>query len=535
MKEILAADQLGFPLLSALVVLPIAIAILLQCLRSESAQRQAAVGGAILELALAVFLVIEFVPGTADIQFVERMTWMPGLGASLHFGVDGISVLFVPLTALVFLMTLICSPPAGGRSSGRFYLTCIMLFEAITMGIFVSLDLLSFFVFWELALLPSYFLVRLWGVGPQRQYAAMKYVMYMLVGSAPLLIAIIMLNLNYQDAVAAGNAVAGQGFDFLSLMNVPINPENQTLLFFLMLAAFAVKGPVPPFHTWMPTMLMEGPIGMAIVLVGLKLGTYGMLRFVIPIMPEASYEWSSLMTWLGAASVLYGGAIALVQSNLRRLMDFASVSHVGLMVLGLFSLNMQSVQGSLILMLHVGLTSTVLMFLVGGLLWRTGSSELSAFGGIARQAPRLAAAFFVMGIASIGMPGTSGFLGEFMVLIGSSLRDWRVAAVAVLGVILSAGYFLWYYERAFFGPPGKNAFKLSDLMPREFALAAVMIALVFWVGIYPAPFLRITGASVAALVEHIERRAVLPTQAGIIEESDVARLEAHSDQHEEVR
>jgi NADH-quinone oxidoreductase subunit M len=273
-----------------------------------------------------------------------------------------------------------------------------------------------------------------------------------------------------------------------------------------MIAAFAVKGPVPPFHTWMPTVLMEGPIGMAIVLVGLKLGVYGMLRFVIPIMPEASYEWYGLMTWLGAASVLYGGAIALVQSNLRRLLAFASVSHVGLIVLGLFSLNMQSMQGSLILMLHVGLTATTMMFLVGTLMWRTGSSELSAFGGIARQAPRLAVAFFVLGIASIGMPGTSGFLGEFMVLLGSSLRDWRLAAVAVLGVILSAGYFLWYYERAFFGPPGRNVATISDLMPREFAVAGVMIALVFWAGVYPAPFLNITGGSVNALVEHVERR-----------------------------
>lgn len=517
MKEIMAADQIGFPLLSALVVLPIVIAILLQCLRSESAQRQTALVGAFLELALTVFVAIKFVPGTADIQFAERMTWMPSLGASLHFGVDGISVLFLPLTALVIVMTLICSPPAGGRSGSRFYLTCIMLFEAVNMGIFVSLDLVSFFVFWELALIPSYFLIRLWGLGPQRQFAAMKYVMYMLVGSAPLLIAIIMLNLNYTDAVEAGNAVAGQGFDLLSLMHVPVNPEIQTLLFFLMIAAFAVKGPVPPFHTWMPTVLMEGPIGMAIILVGLKLGVYGMLRFVLPIMPEASYEWSSLLTWLGAVSVLYGGAIALVQSNLRRLMAFASVSHVGLIVLGLFSLNTQSVQGSLILMLHVGLTATTMMFLVGTLLWRTGSSELSAFGGIARQAPRLAVAFFVLGIASIGMPGTSGFIGEFMVLLGSSLRDWRLAAVAVLGVILSAGYFLWYYERAFFGPLSGSVAKLSDLKPREFAVTAVMIALLLWAGVYPAPFLKITGGSVDALIEHIERRTGTTIQAQAIE------------------
>jgi len=506
MKEILAADQIGFPLLSMLIMLPVIVAVILQFLRSEAAQRQAAMIGAMLELALAVFVVIKFIPGTANIQFAEHMSWMPDLGSSLHLGVDGISVLFLPLTALVVLMTLVFTPPAGGRSYGRFYLSNIMLFEAINMGIFASLDLLSFFVFWELALIPSYFLIKLWGLGPQRQYAALKYVLYMLIGSAPLLIAIILLNINYNEAVAAGQAVAGKSFDFLALMEVAVKPEIQTLLFFLMVIGFAVKGPVPPFHTWMPTVLMEGPIGMAIFLVGLKLGVYGMLRFVIPLMPEASYEWYWLMTWLGAASILYGGAIALVQSNLRRLMAFASVSHVGLIVLGLFSLNTQSMQGGLIMMLHVGLTATALMFLTGALLWRTGSSELSAFGGISRHAPRLAVCFFVVGIASIGMPGTSGFLGEFMVLIGASLTDWRLAAVAVLGVILSAGYFLWYYERAFFGPPGKQIAKLRDLMPREFAMMGVMAGLVFWVGAFPAPFLNITGGSIEALAKRVEVR-----------------------------
>ena len=527
MKEILAADQLGFPILSLLIALPIAVAIILQFLRTEAAQRQAVMIGALLELALAVFVVIKFVPGSANVQFAEHMRWMPDIGSSLHLGVDGISVLFLPLTALVILLTLVFTPPAGGRSYGRFYLTNIMLFEAINMGIFASLDLLSFFVFWELALIPSYFLIKLWGIGPQRHYAAIKYVMYMLVGSAPLLVGIILLNINFNDAVAAGQAAAGNGFDLLVLMKVPVDPEIQTLLFFLVVIGFAVKGPIPPFHTWMPTVLMEGPIGMAIFIVGLKLGVYGMLRFVIPLMPEASHQWYPLMTWLGVASILYAGAIALVQTNLRRVMAFASVSHVGLILLGLFSLNTQSMQGSLILMLHVGLTATALMFLTGALLWRPGSSELSAFGGISRHAPRLAACFVVWGIASIGMPGTSGFLGEFMVLLGSSLTDWRLAAVAVLGVILSAGYFLWYYERAFFGPPGKQIHKLKDLMPREMAMMGVMIALVFWVGAFPAPFLNITGPSVEALSKHVSKRlADASTGQGAVKTAAVTSVPA---------
>jgi len=507
MKEILAAEQIGFPVLSALIFLPIVVAIVLQFLRSEAAQRQAVLIGAGLELALALFVTVKFIPGTADIQFAEHSTWMSDLGASFHFGVDGISVLFLPLTALVILMALVFSPP-GGRSFGRFYLTCIMVFEAINMGIFASLDLLSFFVFWELALIPSYFLIKLWGLGPQRHYAAIKYVLYMLVGSSPLLIAIILLNSNYNEAAAAGLAVAGHGFDYVALLGVAVKPEVQTLIFFLMVIGFAVKGPVPPFHTWMPTVLMEGPIGMAIFLVGLKLGVYGMLRFVIPLLPEASQEWYWLMAWLGVASVLYGGLIALVQPNLRRLMAFASVSHVGLIVLGLFSLNVQSMQGGLVLMLHLGLCSTALMFLTGALLRRTGSTDLSAFGGLSRHVPRLAVAFFIIGLAAIGVPGTSGFVGEFLILLGAFRTDWQLASVAVLGVILSAGYFLWYYERAFFGPVTNRAVtSMPDLNASESWIVGAVAVLILAIGLYPAPVLNVSGASIAALVQRIDASA----------------------------
>ena len=513
MKEILAIDQIGFPVLSALIFLPIVVAIVLQFLRGEAAQRQAVLIGATLELLLALFVTVKFVPGTADVQFAERLTWMSDLGASFHFGVDGISLLFLPLTALVILMALVFSP-AGGRSFGRFYYTCIMAFEAINMGIFSSLDLLSFFVFWELALIPSYFLIKLWGLGPQRQYAAIKYVLYMLVGSSPLLIAIILLNANYNDAVTAGLAAAGQGFDYMALLNVAVQPEVQTTIFFLMIIGFAVKGPVPPFHTWMPTVLMEGPIGMAIFLVGLKLGVYGMLRFVIPLLPDASREWFWLMAWLGVASALYGGLIALVQPNLRRLMAFASVSHVGLIVLGLFSLNMQGMQGALVMMLNVGLSATALMFLTGALLRRTGSTDLSAFGGLSRHVPRLAVAFFVIGLASIGVPGTSGFVGEFLVMLGAFRADWMLASVAVIGVIISAGYFLWYYERAFFGPVGSHKIaSMPDLNRSETLAVSGVAVLILAIGFFPAPLLNVTGPSIAAVVARVDSAGTPKTAA----------------------
>ena len=503
MNEMLASQTIGFPILSALIALPILGVIVLQFQRSEASQRQVVLITAVLELALSLITVLQFQGGTADVQFAEYGTWMPVLGSSYHLGVDGISVLFLPLTALVIVLALVFTQP-GGAGFGRFYLSNLLLFEALTMGIFASLDLLMFFVFWELILIPSYFLIRLWGVGPQRQYAAIKYVVYMLVGSAPLLIAIAMLGSNYGDAVAAGLAPAGQSFNYIELMKVAIAPEMQATIFLMMMLAFAVKGPVPPFHTWMPTVLMEGPIGMAILLVGLKLGTYGMLRFVLPLVPDAAVFYAPVMTWLGVFAILYGGLIALAQSNLRRLLAFASVSHVGLVLLGLFALNAQGLQGSLFLMINIGLTSTVLMFLTGVIFRRTGSSELGAMGGIARHVPKLAFFFFAIGLATIGTPGTSGFVAEFSVMWGAFEADWRLAAVAVLGVVLSAGYFLWYYERAFFGPvtsPRVSAMK--DLNGRETGAMAVALALVLAMGIWPMPLVNITSGSTTQLADRL--------------------------------
>ncbi len=511
MNEILAADQIGFPVLSALIALPVLAAIILQFQPSQEAQRRTVIVAAILELALALFILVNFVPGNADIQFVEHGIWMPLIGASFYMGVDGISVLFLPLTAFVILLAILLTP-AKGLVSSRFYWTNILAFLALTMGIFTSLDLLMFFVFWELILIPSYFLVKLWGSGPQRHYAALKYVIYMLVGSAPLLIAIILLGINFGTAVEAGIAPAGQNFNFVELLKVAVPPETQGIIFVLMMIGFAIKGPIPPFHTWIPTMLTEGPVSMAILLVGLKLGTYGMLRFVLPLLPEASIAWQPIMTWVGVFAILYGGLIALSQLNLRRLLAFASVSHVGLVLLGLFSLNAQSLQGSLLLMINIGLTSTALMFLTGVLYRRTGSTQLSAFGGLARHVPKLAFFFFAIGLATIGTPGTSGFYGEFAVMWGAFELNWALAAVAVTGVVLSAGYLLWYYERAFFGPPGSAKIQtLRDLNSRETAAMGVVLAIVIAIGVYPMPILNITSASTKALADRLDERSLALT------------------------
>lgn len=502
--EIFADQQIGFPFLSMLIVLPIAWAVLLNFIRDEGLLRTTALTGALIELGLALVLVFNFIPGTSDIQFVERALWMEALGSGYHVGVDGISVLFIPLTAFITVIVLLFS-----WSSVKFflklYLVNILLLEAVTIGIFASLDLLLFYVFWELALIPAYFLIKFWGIGPERQYAGQKYVLYLLVGSVPLLIGIVLLSLNYHDVAVAQGILPSYSFDFLTLLTVPVKPEMQTLIFFLLAVGFAVKGPMLPFHTWLPTALMEGPIGAGMFLVGLKLGLYGFLRFLIPLVPEAAQEWFWLMAVLGVAGILYGGLIALVQPNLRRLLAFAGVSHVGLAVLGLFSLNIQGLQGALFMTLSFGVVATGLFCLTGFLHTRMGSSDIAAFGGLARQVPCLASFFFICGLASIGTPGTIGFHGEFLILLGAFKAQWQFTAVAVLGVILSAAYFLWYYERAFFGPvTSKVVSKLQDLTPREMIVGLSAATLILWIGFYPAPILNITGGSIEAVAKRVQ-------------------------------
>ena len=503
-NEIFANQQIGFPILSTLIGLPLVVALAIRFVTDTASIKAIALTGAMVELALALWLLVSFIPGSADIQFAERRLWIDTIGASYHLGVDGISVLFIPLTALVTLLVML----VGGNTPKFFsktYLGSVLIFEAVAIGVFSSLDLILFYFFYELALVPIYLLIKLWGTGTQRQYAALKYILYMLVGSASLLVGIVLLGISHPQAQAG----AGYSFDLLTLAASPPPPQIQTVIFVLLLVGFAVKGPLLPFHTWMPSALTQGPVGVGILLVGLKLGTYAMLRVLLPLAPASSQEWGPVIVCIGLATLLYGSLIALVQQNLRRLLAFASISHVGLVLVGLFALNAQSVQGSLLLMLNMALASAGLFFMAGALFARLGSSELSAYGGLARQVPRLAFFFFVFGMASIGLPGTSGFHGEFLTLLGAFNAHWAFAAVGVLGVVLSAGYFLWFYERAFFGPVRTaSVTKMKDLTWRETALASVFAALIIGVGFYPAPLVSVTEASVAATVQQVNAQGV---------------------------
>jgi NADH-quinone oxidoreductase subunit M len=507
----------GFPILSLLVFLPLAGALVLWLLDEEELIKTAALAVSLVELILALVVLLRFVPDSAAMQFSERLRWIPPLGISYHLAVDGISVLFVGLTAFLTVLVILYSWDTV-RSQVKPYFIALLALETTTVGIFVSIDLILFFVFWELMLIPSYFLIKLWGGGAERQTAALKYVLYTLLGSVFMLVGFVLLDLNYHEWAAGHRVEPAYSFDFLDLLSVPIPAGKQVLIFWLIFMGFAFKAPIVPFHTWLPDALVEGPIGMSVVLAGIKLGTYGFLRFSFPLLPDASQNATvvTIVMALGLAAILYGAIIALIQPDFRRLLAFSSVSHLGFVVVGLFALNFQGLQGSLLTMINLGFSTAGLFFVAGFLYSRRQTTNLSAFGGLAAKVPLLATFLLIIGLASIGLPGTNGFVGEFLILLGAFKAHWLYGAIAVTGVIVGAAYFLWYYERAMFGPltPGA-AQAIPDLTSREKVIVTALSVMIFWIGLYPAPFLRMMNGSVQAVVERLDKRGPAVAQQSL--------------------
>jgi NADH-quinone oxidoreductase subunit M len=500
----------GFPVLTLLLFFPLAGAVVLWLLDDDDLIKKATLAVSGLELFLAVIVLLRFVPESAAMQFSERVPWIPPLGISYHLGVDGISVLFVGVTAFLTLLIVLYSWDTV-RQQIKTYFIALLALETTMMGIFVSLDLILFFVFWELMLIPSYFLIKLWGGGAERQYAALKYVLYTLLGSVFMLVGIVLLDLNYHDWAATHGVEPAYSFDFLQLLTVPISLHKQILIFWLIFMGLAFKAPLFPFHTWLPDALLEGPIGMAVVLAGVKLGTYGFMRFSLPLLPDASKSDGvvGVVMALGLAAIIYGAIVALVQPDFRKLLAYSSISHLGFVVVGIFALNFQGMQGGLLTMINLGFSTAGLFFLAGFLYQRRHSTDLAAFGGLAARVPLLATYLLIIGLASIGLPGTNGFVGEFLILLGAFAASWLYGAIAVTGVIFGAAYFLWYYERAMFGPLTKTVGPaIRDLNLRELAIAVALSVMIFWIGLYPAPFLRIMNGSVQALADRLERGTV---------------------------
>ncbi len=490
----------GFPMLSLLIFLPLVWAVSLSLVRDSRTVPVVTLAGAVAELGLSLVLLSTFDPDSAGMQMVERATWIPSLNAHYLLGVDGLSVLFLPLTALLFCGVILGSWTSI-QSMRRLYFALLLVLEAMIMGVFCALDLMLFFLFWELTLAPIYFLISLWGIGPERRFAAAKYTLFMLVGGIPLLFGILLLGL-YSSGEAP--ELGHLSFDYAVLLQRPLPVHLQEAVFLLLLFGFAVKAPLFPFHTWLPTVLREGPIGLSALLVGLKLGAFGILRFAVPLAPTAAHEYVGLMLALGLFGMLYGALVALRQSNLRLMLAFSSVSHVGLVVAGIAALNMQGLQGAVFQLLNFGVIAGGLLLLTGFLHHRLGSTDLASLGGLARPLPRLTAFFLLLGMAAIGLPGTNGFVAELLILIGIFQFSPSLALIAVLGVILGAAYFLGFFQRTFLGPvTDATVATAEDLRPRELVVAGVLGIAVLIVGCLPNMIQSVTANAASAWVERL--------------------------------
>lgn len=433
-------------------------------------------------------------------QFVEQYPWINAIGASYFLGIDGISLFLVLLTTFLSMLAILSSWKAVTQKIKGYY-ACLLFLETGMIGVFVSLDLLLFYLFWEAMLIPMYFLIGIWG-GPRKIYATIKFVLYTMVGSLLMLVAI--MYLAYQFKTIAGYYT----FNLLSLYQSGLNPEVQVWLFLAFALAFAIKVPLFPFHTWLPDAHVEAPTAGSVLLAGilLKMGTYGFLRFCLPLFPQAAMQFMPVVIALAVVGIIYGALVAMVQPDIKKLVAYSSVSHLGFVMLGIFVFNLQGITGGILQMVNHGLSTGALFLLVGMIYERRHTRQISEFGGLAKVMPRYYGFFLVIMLSSIGLPGLNGFIGEFTILIGSFQFNPWITAIATFGVVLSAGYMLWMFQRIFFGQVTHEENRLLfDLSKREIAILVPIIILVFWIGIYPKPFFNRMEASVVHLISQMNK------------------------------
>jgi NADH-quinone oxidoreductase subunit M len=469
------------------------------------------IGGvaAVLTFAVAAWVWARFVPGGAGLQFEEKIPWVPKVGMTYHLGTDGVSVTLVALTAFLFPLALVSAATQVTSRTKGFVITALLL-EAGMLGTFLAQDLVLFYVFWEGMLIPMYFLIGLWG-GPARAAAAMKFLLYTMAGSALLLLGIVAVYL--QGERALGQAT----FDLPTLLAHPLGIRGSLghLLFLAFAVAFAIKMPVWPLHTWQPDAYAEAPPAVTVLLASLmaKAGAYGLLRFCLPLFPEAMRVFGPLASTLAVIGILYGGAVAWAQADLRRLLAYGSMSHMGFILLGIFALNVPAVQGSLIQMINHGI-STGALFLIGGMLVaRTGRARMDEYGGIAAVTPTLAATTLIVVLSSLALPMTNGFVGEFLILVGTFQARPAYAVLATFGVVVTAAYLLALVGRVFHGPVRADLASMVDLRRGEAAVLIPLIVVIFWVGLYPRPLLERSEAAVRALVGRASAAGVGPRPA----------------------
>jgi NADH-quinone oxidoreductase subunit M len=495
----------SWPILSTVTFLPLLGALLVLFLRGddESAARNAryiALWTTLITFAISLLLWRDFDIATADFQFVELRPWLGPI--TFHMGLDGISMPFVVLTTLLMPLTILSSFVAI-KSRVKEFMIAFLVLETLMLGVFSSLDLVMFYLFFEGGLIPMFLIIGIWG-GSNRVYASFKFFLYTLTGSVLMLLAIMAI---YWEAGTT---------NIPALLTHDFPPEMQTWLWFAFLASFAVKLPMWPVHTWLPDAHVEAPTAGSVILAGilLKLGGYGFLRFSIPMFPMASAEFAPLIFGLSVIAIVYASLVALAQEDMKKLIAYSSIAHMGFVTIGIFTLTMQGMQGGIFLMLSHGIVSAALFLCVGVVYDRMHTHKISAFSGLVNRMPLYAFFFMVFTLANVGLPGTSGFIGEFLSLMGAFKVNTWVAVFATTGIILSAGYALWLYRRIFFGVLDKPALKhIKDLSPREVAVMMPLLIITIYFGFHPGPVLDVSAVSVEALIANFKAGLAVAEQA----------------------
>ena len=496
-------------MLSTLIFLPIVFSLILAAWPQKSTLRQLALGFSVLQFAASALMLKDFDSGFSGLQFVEKFSWIERFGISYFVGIDGISVMLVMMTTFLMPIMILASWKSIDEKIKGFHIALFILQSAM-LGSFLAVDAILFYVFWEMSLVPMYFIVGVWG-GARRIYATLKFFIYTMAGSVLMLLSIIFM-MRLTPEVTGGN-ISASLLDFYKLKIPFVAGEfftAQTVLFFAFALAFAIKVPLFPLHTWLPDAHVEAPTPGSVVLAGvmLKMGTYCYLRWVLPLFPEASAHYAWLFIALGVIGIIYGALVAMIQPDVKKLVAYSSVSHMGYIIVGLFVMNVFGVTGSLYQMLNHGISTGALFLLIGMIYERTHSREIIKYGGLAKAMPWFTIIFVIVTMSSIAVPMTNGFIGEFLILLGAFKYNVWVAAVSVTGVVLCAAYMLWMVKKIFFGPAGEivlasehdKEHALQDLNLREFAVLIPMVILIFWMGLFPNHFMDYSKKSIEHLI-----------------------------------
>jgi len=491
-------NTLNFPILTLLIFIPLIGAIILLLISGEHKEvlRSVALGTTLINFVLSLILLVYFDPSTYKMQFVERASWIPGVGVEYFLGMDGISLLLVLLTTLLSILAVLCSWTAV-EERVKEYMIYMLILETGMIGVFVSLDFVLFFVFWEIGLVPMYFLIGVWG-GARKLYANIKFFLYTLFGSVFMLVGIIALYYVH------GSMTGDYTFNILKLYEVTYPYNVQWWVFIVFFLGFAIKVPVFPFHTWLPDAHVEAPTAGSVILAGvlLKMGTYGFLRFNLPLLPDASHAFTPLVMALAVIGITYGAFLALAQQDVKKLVAYSSVSHLGVVTAGIFAMNQQGLDGGVLQMINHGISTGGLFLVIGMIYERRHTRQISDFGGIAKVMPVYSVLFMIITFSSIGLPGTNGFVGELLVFLGLFRYSAIATLIGLTVVIIGAAYMLWMYQRVIFGKvTRKENQSLKDLNLREIITLAPIVLFILWIGIYPSTFMRLTSASTAHIAD----------------------------------